>query len=265
MVSIKTTTILLCLSWLPNLLAQQPWVNRFSAALEYRGKSDLFCKTPDCVPVAAAARAPVFRNVAALLRYRFHERASVETGYWKEPFFVYFTLSPFAFLRYKALAEVADMVPLRIQVDAIKTNVLKRPLRVSSSVGTVLGLSRNQNEQRYGWEGESADAGNYAIVYNSGHSDILDLTRVSRYRMEHGLKHRFMLLEGRLETSYEVLPGLVLYGGGGYTLGTRPIGRIRVNYTVNMGPTETVALETKGSSMAWFVGVRLGISGSGSD
>lgn len=238
-----------------NLLAQAPLISRMSAAVEYRGKTNLYYKTAEFNDVAVPVKGLTSNNFAFSLRYRFHQRAVVETGYWAEYFYSSFELPSYYGIRYMYLVEAADMVPIRCYLDAVKVNLFKRPLRLSSSLGGALGLSRNKKPEPYYSPKESSQFIK-VIVGFPGQEETFELLRESRYGKEHGLNKYFWVFEGRLEASYEILPFVALYGGVGYTLGTQAIGRMRVYYTKSPAPPEVIELESNGSSHAWFVGIR---------
>jgi hypothetical protein len=239
-----------------HLSAQQKWWNQVSLSFEYRDKMNLYSLKEESLNPISVKRPIRSSNFAFLLRYRLTERLSLETGYWQELFVAGFQLPTYYNLSTRYIGEAGDMIPLRCNVDVLRTPILKRVFTLSSSLGSVFGLSKVRDKERYSTDYETGDSG----VWSGGAAgDLrsLSMDRNYTYGQEYGFAKVYVLFEGRAEASYEIFPATILYGGLSYTLGTQPLGRVSIDYSESMAPSKNILMVTRGNSHAWFAGIRV--------
>jgi hypothetical protein len=239
---------------LPSLASGQikNHLHKFSFTLESRGKLD---------KSRSVHANPESRNIieqeewaltgSLLVNYKINSKFAIETGYSFEPYTKGWSLnfsgySPVTYL-------LAHNVPFRISYSNLYLNLFKRKLIFEPAIGLITSFRYNDGD--IGGDGGGLFTG----------PDIV-LTETHRKGIEYDINRVSFLVDTRAQIRYEFSKSFALFIGGGYSQGTRIIGRVNATYT--KPPSTTVYYikkEYRGSNVYLNAGLRISLAGLKND
>lgn len=221
-------------------------LHKFSFTLECRGKLD---KSRSVHPNAESLNSIEQKEWAVtgslLISYKINSKFGIETGYSFEPYNKGLALKSAGNFPVNYL--LAHNIPLRLSY------LFKRNLIFEPAIGIITSFRHNDGDI-------GGDGGGLAV------GPSLILMETDRKGIEYDVNRVTFLVDTRAQIRYEFSKSFALFIGGGYSQGTRIIGRVNAMYT--KPPSTTVYYikkEYRGSNVYLNSGFRISLAGVKSD
>jgi hypothetical protein len=226
-----------------HIAAQYPVFDKLSLSFEGKAKREFFEKldhNPESKPYLYPVS--IVPGGSLLLTYEFKKHLLFQTGYGYEEFYSHWDITPKGYAGSQFLTG-GHIIPLRLQYELPLVRMYKQHLSFVPSIGYLWTIQSLHFSFGEGITTEQLPQG-------------WTLKHYFRSGEEYNLSRFFGAWEARGQFNFPFSKTLSLFLGGGYALGTRPIGYARIAFTHNGQPTEEVLNESRGTHYYLHVGFR---------